>query len=292
MSLINPVLVSSQGLSTYKQGDSENPKKPYEHKINVLKASKDPFKFPMPLGELDTNRPDSINSNLQRKNQSTDNAPSSTGTALKHSTFKATIVQDKKMIKKITDNASEALSYVSTKSDPGSNNVSAYNKNISVPISYNNNGSKIYSLYVNGKVIPVKYQVTGFSNKLLNISMKNDNATLLIHLSSSSPGTLRIELARNVIDSKNKDMHTDSPFAVFEDDLYTSFDEIENNNDMRQVMMGFDKGTGQIAIVGTHPSPEYGSTTTVLYGVSMTVIVIIIVIARYNGLNFISFRRR
>jgi hypothetical protein len=149
----------------------------------------------------------------------------------------------------------------------------------------------LYNLDVHGKVIPIKYQITGLSNKLLNMSLKNDNATLLIQLSSSSPGTLRIELARNIIDSKNQDMHTDSPFAVFEDGLYTSFEETENNNYVRQVIMQLHKGTGQIAIVGTHASPEYGSTTAVLYGISMTVIVIIIVVVRYNRLSFTSLGR-
>jgi hypothetical protein len=291
-SLIGPVLASSHGLSTYKEANSKNPKEPYEHKITGLKASKDPFKFPMPLGELGTNAADSIDSNLKRKDQpSDDGTQSGTGTELKHSTFKATIVPDKKMIKKVTDNTSKATSYISRKSDPKSNNVSsAYNKNISIPILDNKNSSKLYNLDVHGTVIPIKYQITGVSNKLLNMSLKNDNATLLIQLSSSSPGTLRIELARNIIDSKNQDMHTDSPFAVFEDGLYTSFEEKENNNYIRQVMMQFDKGTGQIAIVGTHPSPEFGGTTAVLYGVSMTVILIIIVVAaRYNRLSFTSF---
>jgi hypothetical protein len=273
-SLLSPVLVSSHGLSTYKDTNSKYPKKPHEHKITELKASKDPFKFPMPRGELDTNAVDSVDSNLKRKDQPSDDSTwSGTGTALKHSTFKAT-------------------TYITRKSDTKSDNVSsAYNKNISIPISDNKNGSKLYNLDVHGKVIPIKYQITGLSNKLLNMSLKNDNATLLIQLSSSSPGTLRIELARNIIDSKNQDMHTDSPFAVFEDGLYTSFEETENNNYVRQVIMQLHKGTGQIAIVGTHPSPEYGSTTAVLYGISMTVIIIIIVVARYNRLSFTSLGR-
>jgi hypothetical protein len=273
-SLLSPVLVSSHGLSTYKDTNSKYPKKPHEHKITELKASKDPFKFPMPLGELDTNAVDSVDSNLKRKDQPSDDSTwSGTGTALKHSTFKAT-------------------TYITRKSDTKSDNVSsAYNKNISIPISDNKNGSKLYNLDVHGKVIPIKYQITGLSNKLLNMSLKNDNATLLIQLSSSSLGTLRIELARNIIDSKNQDMHTDSPFAVFEDGLYTSFEETENNNYVRQVIMQLHKGTGQIAIVGTHPSPEYGSTTAVIYGISMTVIIIIIVVARYNRLSFTSLGR-
>ncbi|MFL6508993.1 MAG: hypothetical protein ACJ704_13805 [Nitrososphaeraceae archaeon] len=292
-SLLSPVLVSSHGLSTYKDTNSKYPKKPHEHKITELKASKDPFKFPMPLGELDTNAVDSVDSNLKSKDQPSDDSTwSGTGTALKHSTFKATIVPEKKMIKNVTDNTSKATTYITRKSDTKSDNVSlAYNKNISIPISDNKNGSKLYNLDVHGKVIPIKYQITGLSNKLLNMSLKNDNATLLIQLSSSSPGTLRIELARNIIDSKNQDMHTDSPFAVFEDGLYTSFEETENNNYVRQVIMQLHKGTGQIAIVGTHASPEYGSTTAVLYGISMTVIIIIIVVARYNRLSFTSLGR-
>jgi hypothetical protein len=291
MYMASPLLVSSQGLSTYKQADPKTLQKRHEDKIDVA-ASDDPFRFPMPLWELDNTPPGPVDSNLQGKDQPNRDSASGVGHSLKQSTFKATVEPDKKMIKKIIDNVSIPLSDNSRKSDLTLNNLSASNKNISVPLSTTKDSSKIYSLYINGNLAPVKYQLSGNSNKLLNISMENDNATLLVHLSSNSPGTLWIELARNIIDSKSQEIQTDSSFAVFEDGVYKRYEEIEKNNYARQLMMEFGNGTRQIAIVGTHASPEFHDIAGVLYGVSMTIVAIIIVLARSNGLRVKFFDRR
>jgi hypothetical protein len=55
--------------------------------------------------------------------------------------------------------------------------------------------------------------------------------------------------------------------------------------------MEFGNGTRQIAIVGTHASPEFHDTAGVLYGVSMTIIALIIMVARSNGLRVNFFDR-
>ena len=291
---MNPIMASSQDMSISEQDDFEKLKF-HEHKINGLKASRDPFKFPMPLGEVGTGGPGSIDSNLQGSNQPNHDAASSTDGGLKQSTFKATLVADKKIIKNTAGNVSKVSPYtISTGSNPTSKNISVsdLNKNGNLLESENNSASKIYRLHSNGKVIPIKYQVTGPANELLNISMKNNNnATLLIQLSAGSAGTLRIELDRNMIDSKKQDRHTDSSFAVFEDGIFTPFYETKNNNDLRQLMIGFHKGTSQISIFGTHVSPEYVNTATILYGICMTVIIIAILVSKYNYFNFTTFGR-
>jgi hypothetical protein len=291
-SVINPMLVSSEQLSTSYQDDSEKIKS-QEHKINGIKPSRDPFKFPMPLGGLGTNGPDATEAHLQGNNQPNHDESSSTDEPTKHSTFKATLIAEKKVIKNTTEKAIKPSSYaISTKSDTISKNTSALNKKGNLLKSDNNNNtSRIYRLDFNSKTIPIEYQITGRSNEVLNISLKNNNPSLLIDLSAGSAGTIQVELARNMIDSKNQDMHTDTPFAVFEDGLYSSFYETKNNNDLRQLMIGFNKGTAQISIVGTHASPEYGSTATVLYGISMTVIIILTLVSRYNWVSLGTFVR-
>jgi hypothetical protein len=285
------MLVSSERLSASYQDDSEKIKS-QEHKINGIKPSRDPFKFPMPLGGLGTNGPDATGAHLQGNNQPKHDESSSTDEPTKHNTFKATLVAENKVIKNATKIAVKPSSYAnSTKSDTISKNTSALNKKGNLLKSENSNTSRLYRLDFNSKTIPIEYQITGRSNEVLNISLKNNNPSLLIDLSARSAGTIQIELARNMIDSKNQDMHTDSPFAVFEDGVYSSFYETKNNNDLRQLMIGFNKGTAQISIVGTHASPEYGSTATVLYGISMTVIIILTLVSRYNWLSFATFGR-
>jgi hypothetical protein len=293
--ILNPPLLFSQGLSSgSSEKDFENSKKSHEQKHSSLKAARDPFRFPMPLGALDTDRPDSIDQNQDGNSQHNNNLPSPSSTTLKHSTFKATIIPDKKSIKNKTENSTNGSFNIQSKSvDSTQNNItSIHSTSSSLAVPNENKTGQIYHLHINGKSLPIRYKLMGSSNNLLNMTMQNNNATILIYLSSSSPGRLTIELARNIIDSKNKDLRSDSPFAVFKDGHDVSFVEIENNNLTRQISIHFNKGTSQIAIAGTHASPEY-SVTTALYGVSMCIsVVIIIALTRYKTIDSISHIRR
>lgn len=292
--ILNPPLSFSQELSSgSSEKDFENSKKSHEQKHSSLKAARDPFRFPMPLGALDTNRPDSIDQNQDENSQHNNNLPSPSSTTLKHSTFKATIIPDKKSIKNKTENSTNGSFNIKSKSvDSTQNNItSIHSTSSSLAVPNDNKTGQIYQLHINGKSLPIRYKLMG-SNNLLNMTMQNNNATILIYLSSSSPGTLTIELARNIIDSKNKDLRSDSPFAVFKDGHDASFFEIENNNLARQISIHFNKGTSQIAIAGTHASPEY-SVTTALYGVSMCIsVVIILALTRYKTIDSVSHIRR
>ena len=283
--ILNPPLSFSQGTSSDdNKNDFENSKKPHEQKHIRLKATRDPFKFPMPLGGLDADRTDSIDQNEHENSQHANNLPPPSSPVIEHSTFKATIIPDKKSIKNKTQNTINGSFNINSKSvgRTQNNTTSIHSTGSSLTVQNSTKTGQIYNLYINSKSLPIRYHVTGSSNNLLNMTMQNNNPTLLIHLSSTSPGKLTIELGRNILDSKNKDLRSDNPFAVFEDGRDASFFEIENNNLMRQISIPFNKGTSQIAIAGTHASPEY-SATTALYGVSMCIsIVIIIALTRYK----------
>ena len=293
--ILNPALSFSRVSLDNNENNFENSKKSHEQKHIPSKATRDPFKFPMPLGGLDIDRTDSIYQNQDENSQQDNNLASPSNSILKHSTFKATIIPDKKSIKnKIENTANGSFNINSGSADTIQNNIiSIHSAGSKQPTVANGNISdQIYNLHINGKSFPVRYQLTGSANKLLSMTMQNSNATILTYLSSSSPGMMTIELARNIIDSKNKDLRLDSRFAVFEDGHMTSFVETENNNFMRQISIPFSKGTSQIAIVGTHASPEY-SAATVLYGVSMCIsIVIIVALTRYKIIGSISHSHR
>ena len=290
--ILNSTVLSSQGISyAYEKADLERAK-PHEHKFTRLKPSEDPFRFPMPLGQLDTDRGDLADGSIQQHSQHSEDLSSSSDTTTKQSTFKVTISSDKKMTKKIRDNTTEVPFNINTKSAYASDISLIQQKSDSVVATDTNKTSRIYSLHFTDKDIPVRYEVTGFSNSVLNMTMQTDNATLLIYLSSLSPGKFTIELARNILDSTNKDMHSDSPFAVFEDGHYTSFHETENNSYIRKLTMQFNKGTSQIAIAGTHASPEYGGTTTAFYGISMCIsIIVLIAVTRRRRFTCLSLGR-
>jgi hypothetical protein len=292
--ILNAPLSFSQGMSSDEiQNELKNSKKPHEQKPISLRATTDPFKFPIPLGGLDTDRSDLIDRAEDENSQHINNLRTPSNTIIEHSTIKATIIPDNKSLKNKTENPINGSFNINSKSvGLTQNNTTSINTTSSSLTG--KNGSKtgqIYNLYLNSKSFPIRYRLTGSSNNLLNMTVQSNNPTLLLYLSSSSTGKLTIELGRNIIDSKNKDLRSDSPFAVFEDGRETSYAEIENNNLMRQISIPFNKGTSQIAIAGTYASPEYNATTA-LYGVSMCIsIVIIIAFTRYKIRDSISHIR-
>jgi hypothetical protein len=291
ITIVNPPLSFSQGLSlTNNENDFENPKKTHDHKHSSMKAVADPFKFPMPLGGLDQERPGSVDQNRDEKSQDNNNLPSHPSTTLKHSTFKAIIIPDKRPVNNRIENTTNLSSNTNGESVAirQSSITPIHGTNINLAVPKDDRTSQIFNLQLNGKKLPVIYQLSGSSNILLNMTMQKNTSTLLIHLASRSPGNLTVELARDLIDSKNNDLSSDGPFAVFEDGHEVSFVEKSNNNLTREISIHFDKGTSQIAIAGTHVSPEY-SATTVFYGASMCISIFILLgLTRNKRLYFIS----
>ena len=124
-------------------------------------------------------------------------------------------------------------------------------------------GSNKYNLELFGKSYPINYQITGFGNRVSNISAEADNATLLINILAQSNGRLSIDLPRNIIDSK-KQGNVDDPYVVFEDGQATNPQEIGTNSQARTLAIDFDKGTGQIEIAGSKLLPEFGPSSALI----------------------------
>jgi hypothetical protein len=98
-------------------------------------------------------------------------------------------------------------------------------------------------------VYRINYQITG--GKVNNIVLVNYNRGLLASVCSTSNGRLKLELPRNLIDSK-KQGNMDDNFRVLEDGKYTStVNEIRNSAHTRALAIDFEKGSRQIEIVGT-----------------------------------------
>lgn len=127
-----------------------------------------------------------------------------------------------------------------------------------------NGGDSTFDLNIGGKTYRIIFQISGSGNELKGITAEKDNATLLLDIASQSDGKLRIDLPREVIDSKLQGNQDDS-YAVFEDGQYRPADEIKNNPQTRRLIMDFDNGTGQIEIVGSRIVPEFGTITPLIF---------------------------
>jgi len=138
-----------------------------------------------------------------------------------------------------------------------------------------------FDLTIDNQKYPLKYNTTG--GGVTSITADPAQATFLINIASSEDGTLTIELPRNVIDSKAQG-NTDEDYAVFIDDQPKAFEEITNNNEVRTLQIGFDKGAEKIEIAGTHIIPEFGPIAAIILGIA--IIVFIVATTRYNKFSF------
>lgn len=150
-------------------------------------------------------------------------------------------------------------------------------------------------LKIGNDTFPIKYQITG-DTQVKAISVQKDNTTLLIDLAQvgnntkfadviQGLGKLRIELPRNIIDSKNHG-NIDEKYVVFLDGQNAAgFDEIKNNNQVRILEIPFDKGSEVIEIAGTHIVPEFSlgnsNIFTIALFLGMSFIVIFVINSRY-----------
>jgi hypothetical protein len=166
--------------------------------------------------------------------------------------------------------------------------------------THNNTNIKnnTYILNIAGKVYPIKYQITGQGNKVKNITTQIETNTLRINLSSSSNGTLTIQLPKNIIDAKKQGntSQEEDTFFVLVDSQMTGFDEIKNTTNSRTLSIDFDKGSEMVEILGTdmmqntssllgiHEKrvvPEFQGIAQITLGVTITGI--ILAYSRYNN---------
>jgi hypothetical protein len=111
-----------------------------------------------------------------------------------------------------------------------------------------------YNLLIHDKTYTINYQIIG--GRINSITGEKDNRTLSLGISSTSNGTLTIDLPRNVIDSKKQGANVDDTYAVFVDGQQApTFDETKKNAQVRVLSVPFDNGTEQIEIVGTQMAP-------------------------------------
>ena len=114
----------------------------------------------------------------------------------------------------------------------------------------------IYSLILDGKTYPIKYQITGIGTKLNSMTAKVDKTALILNIVSPSNGKLIIELPKVLTDSEIQGTATSTTnvsYSAFEDGIYKPVSEIKNANSQTRILsIDFNKGTKQIEIDGSN----------------------------------------
>jgi len=126
---------------------------------------------------------------------------------------------------------------------------------------------------------PIKVQGTDFeltyaiSGAVINQIIPDMEAkSLIVHIDSTSNGTLAIKLPREVIDAKFGE--EDDEFFVVMDGLEVTFDETKTGNE-RTITVEFLDGTEEIEIIGTTIVPEFGAITVLILTVSIFSVIFI-----------------
>lgn len=214
-----------------------------------------PFEFPMPLGEMG-----------DRNNVSSQ---------LNSSTFEATIIPNKIDTKRMNINYNNA-SGKSVPSSPeklknptsGASNINTGNALIG---SQHPRNMTTYPLPYNGKIYQVEYNITS-NNKLIALAIERDGITLQANLSSRAKGSLSMQLPRFMTNHDGPGTNHSREFVVFKDSQYAHFDQWTKSKNATYMMIDFDKGTKQIAVVPSHASPELDARAVIGYALSVPIL--------------------
>jgi predicted nucleic acid-binding Zn-ribbon protein len=116
-----------------------------------------------------------------------------------------------------------------------------------------------FDLKVGNQSFSLRYHVNGAN--INNISADKDNTSILIALSSSTDGTLNIELPRSAIDSKAQG-NVDEDYIVFAEGQQISAEQTLTNNQLRTLLIDFENGVEEIEVQGTQDLPTLSSVST------------------------------
>lgn len=125
---------------------------------------------------------------------------------------------------------------------------------------------------------PINYSVTGAT--ITDIAINQQEASLVISLTTTSDGNLTMTLPRALIDAKAG--ADDDQFFVLVDGADTDFDESKTATD-RTITVSFPDGTQQIEVIGTQVVPEFGGLS---FAVLLIAIISIVAISAKTRLKF------
>ena len=119
------------------------------------------------------------------------------------------------------------------------------------------------------------YSIIG--GEISDITLNQDNYSLLIELNAVSNGNVVLKLPRENIEAKTND-GGDEIFIVLisktgvdsDDFVEVEFEEIETGSDFRTLRIQFEEGDRWIKVIGTFVIPEFGTIVTMILLIAVT----------------------
>jgi len=125
-----------------------------------------------------------------------------------------------------------------------------------------------FNLRVNDRTYPIEYELTDDSGEIEEMVVNYDKKRLVISIDSEQDGELTIVLPRNLIDAA--DNGTDRAYVVTTrdnavgDDVVVDFEETQNDDETRTLVIQYEAGTDIIEIAGTTIVPEFGLVSALI----------------------------
>jgi predicted secreted protein with PEFG-CTERM motif len=150
-------------------------------------------------------------------------------------------------------------------------------------------GWQMFTVNIGGNNYQIGYMITGGSVQTMTADV--ELATLTVGISSTSDGTLQLQIPRNVMQALEEEgVPTDGDdveYIAFVDSIPAP--EVTEATSpaagTREISIDFEAGTEEIEVVGSWIVPEFGAIAAIVLAVA--IVGIIVATARYGKLNSI-----
>lgn len=147
----------------------------------------------------------------------------------------------------------------------------------------------MFNLRVEGDTYPIEYEID--SGTINTMFVRPNENKLVMTLDAEDDGQLTVVLPREIIDAIEDGEDIDF-IVTIEDNSgnvrIADFEESENTDDERTIVIDYAAGTARIEIAGTQVIPEFGAIAAIVMAVA--IVGIIVSTARY-GNKFTLFRQ-
>jgi predicted secreted protein with PEFG-CTERM motif len=152
-------------------------------------------------------------------------------------------------------------------------------------------GATTFNLKVNDKTYPIEYELSDESGQVEEMVVNYAKKKLVVSIDSDEAGELTIVLPRDFIDAEangtDKDYLVTTRDNAVGDDVVVDFEESENDDESRTLVIEYGAGTDIIEIAGTTIVPEFGLLSALI--LAAAIVGIIAATKLSNGLA--HFRR-
>lgn len=118
----------------------------------------------------------------------------------------------------------------------------------------------------------VNYTIQG--GVVTDMRIDEQNFALVVTIEAADEGTISLDLSRSAIDAKKLDQ-SDDVYIVYIDESEVPHTESKPGLDSRIITVNFEEGDSEIMIIGTWVIPEFGTMAMIIFGIMITVMVLL-----------------